>query len=300
MQILKLDLNLLKVFEATYRLRNLNEVGQYMNLSQPAVSHALRRLRTSVQDRLFIRTATGLEPTVRSEEMIQPIREAMLLIEDTLSKSVEFSPPACQRQFVLLLSDVGELVFLPRLLERLRREAPLAQVTVMQASRTRYDELLRDRDADLAVGHLPRLNANLKQRPLFNERYVILRRRPPNGADTSTISLKEYCEASHLVVDPPGAIPVLQDALDKIGAKRTVVARVPHYLAAGSVVASTDLLVSVPELIAQALGERGQFQIAPLPFEAPRLEVKMYWHMRQDNDPAHRWFRQLFASLFAL
>ncbi len=298
MTLQNLDLNLLKVFDAIYRLRNLTDVARHVHVTQPAVSHALRRLRTTLGDPLFVRTVNGLEPTPRSEQMIDPIRQALRLIEDTVSSTVSFEPAHCAREFRLLLSDLGELVFLPRLLSHLRVHTPNATALVVQASRTHYEALLRDRAADIAVGHLPNLPATLKHRPLFRDDYVVLRAKT-SVPSQRRLTLAQYAQAAHMEVDPPGSLhrPV-ETALESVGVQRRVVLRVPHYFAVPSILLQTDLLVTVPRSVARNLRNAEDLQIIDAPLAIAPLEVTMYWHARQDTDPAHRWLRQTMVSLF--
>ena len=293
-----LDLNLLKVFDAIYRLRNLTDVARHVHLTQPAVSHALRRLRTTLGDPLFVRTVNGLEPTPRSEQMVNPIRQALGLIEDTVSSTGSFEPAQCTREFRLLLSDLGELVFLPRLLSHLRAHTPGATALVVQASRTHYEALLRDRAADIAVGHLPNLPPTLKHRPLFRDDYVVLRAKS-SARSSRKLTLAQYAQAAHMEVDPPGSVrrPV-ETALESVGVQRRVVLRVPHYFAVPSILLQTDLLVTVPRSVARNLRNAEDLQITDAPLAIAPLEVTMYWHARQDTDPAHRWLRQTMVELF--
>jgi DNA-binding transcriptional LysR family regulator len=299
MDLSRVDLNLLKIFDSVYRLRNLTEVAREVNLTQPAISHALKRLRETLNDRLFIRTATGLEPTTRSDELSGPVKTALAIIEDCLSDAAGFQPELCDREFRLLLSDVGEMIFVARMMRRLREHAPLARVTVLQASRTHYHAMLRDREADIAVGHLPKLNGSLKQRALFNDRWVVLRARTPDRPPAA-LTLDDYKSARHVVVDPPGT---LEDPIENTCAaesiSRAIALRLPHFFPLPSVILSSDLLATVPNSVAVNLRGADSFEVHELPFRASDLNVNMYWHLRQDTDPAHKWFRHMFVDLFA-
>ena len=300
MQIFKLDLNLLKVFDSVHRLRNLNEVGRHLNLSQSAVSHALARLRTSLDDKLFIRTVQGLEPTARADEIAPKIKQSLITIDEAIYGTQHFEPSTYEREFRLLLSDIGELTVLPRLVGHLKNIAPHVQLRVLPASSMQYDALLRERQADVAIGHLPRLNKNLKKRLLLRERYVVIARRQDDLLESSKLTMKQYCEASHVAVERIGTTPEIDAILLRAGASRNIVLRLPHYLAAPDVIAASDLWLTAPNFLAQALRKEGdRFVQYEIPFKGPDLEVKMYWHLRQDNDPAHRWFRKLIAGLFA-
>ncbi len=292
-----LDLNLLRLFDTVYRLRNLTEVARHVHLTQPAVSHALRRLRTSLGDPLFVRSVEGLQPTLRSEQLIGPVREALRLIEDSLSTSPGFDPQQCTREFRLLLSDLGELVFLPRLLGHLRQHTPGAIAVITQASRTHYESLLRDKAADIAVGHLPNLPATLKHQLLFRDDYVVIRAMSGRRR-TGRLTLDQYLRSPHVEVDPPGSVHPVRAAIEALGLRRRVVLAVPHYFSVPSIVLKTDLLVTVPRSVARNLRSAEGLQFCNVPFDIPPLEVAMYWHARQDPDPAHQWLRTSMAALF--
>jgi DNA-binding transcriptional LysR family regulator len=297
----RVDLNLLKVFECVYRLRSLTETAREINLTQPAVSHALNRLRDTLGDKLFVRTSTGLEPTSRSDELVAPIRAALRLLEDALISPANFDPHSCKRTFTLLLSDVGELIFVPKLLRHLQQHAPHTRVDVIQASRMRYAGMLREREADYAIGHLPNLGERLKQCKLFDDRWVAMRRKPSNqdNAHGQPLTVDAYASALHVVTDPPGtAAHPVDAALNKLHKSRKVALCMPHFFALPSVIRETDLLATVPRSMALSLRQSESFDIVDLPFDVSLLDVRMYWHSRQDSDPAMRWFRDVFVSLF--
>ncbi|MFT4507160.1 LysR family transcriptional regulator [Caballeronia sp. 15711] len=304
MDLRRIDLNLLKVFESVYRLRSVTETAREISLTQPAVSHALSRLRETLDDPLFFRTSTGLEPTSRSHELAKPVKDALQILDDALMSSGGFEPLICKREFKLLLSDVGELIFVPRLLRYLQQHAPLARIDVIQASRTRYTGMLRDREADFAVGHLPKLGEGLKQRRLFEDRWVVMRRKASetnSSPGRPPLTLDAYAKALHVITDPPGTMThPIDAALDKLHIARTVTVRMPHFFALPSVIRETDLLATVPRSMALSLRQAEVFDIVELPFEVSLLDVRMYWHSRQDSDPAMSWFRDVFVKLFSV
>jgi DNA-binding transcriptional LysR family regulator len=298
MDLRRVDLNLLKVFESVYRLRNLSQVAAEMALTQPAISHALSRLRNTLNDKLFIRTGNGLEPTPRSDELAGPIKSALAMIEDSLGSTLEFEPRDCRREFQLLLSDVGELIFVPRLLRTLRLEAPGVRLSVLQAPRTRYEAMLRDREADLAVGSLPMIGKGLADRRLFKDRWVVLR--AAGHAHKRKLTIKEFERCAHVLVEPPGTLEhPLTHVLRQKGITRNVTLKIPHFFALPSVILSSDLLATVPYSVATNLRSADGIDIQELPFAAPTLDVRMYWHARRDSDPAHAWLRGVFETLFS-
>lgn len=299
MDLAHFDLNLLKLFESIYRLRSLTKVADEVHLTQPAVSHALGRLRTVLDDPLFVRTGTGLAPTARSDALIESVRSVLAILQDSLSDGGRFQPQSCRRDFKLLLSDVGELIFLPRLLAYFRQSAPHATITALQASRRVYADMLRSREVDVAIGHLPILPKTLKRKRLFLDRWVVLS--GGQWAGTGTLTLREFEQAQHLVVEPPGqSHRAIEDALARHHIHRNIVLRAPHFFSVPSVIATSDLLVTLPHSVASSLASLNTVRQHELPFPGPQLDVAMYWHERQQKDPAHEWLRHSLTALFAV
>lgn len=302
MELQRVDLNLLKIFECVYRHRSLTETAHEIHLSQPAVSHALSRLRDTLDDKLFVKTATGLEPTSRSDELAGPIKAALQMLEEALLSGRDFDPLTCKRKFRLILSDVGELIFVPRLLRHLQLHAPLATVEVIPASRTGSASMLREREADFVIGPQPKLGGSMKQRKLFDDDWVAMRRKPLNrdaGPPASPLTLDAYVNALHVAVDPRGTeFNHVDVALNKSQISRKIALRLPHFFALPSVIRETDLLATVPRSIAINLGDPEAFDIVGLPFEVEPHDVRIYWHPRQDADPVMRWFRNEIVSQF--
>lgn len=294
MDINKLDLNLLKIFDSVYRLRNLTEVAKEVHLSQPAVSHALARLREALSDRLFVRTPSGFEPTERCDRLAAPIRAALETIKDSLIDSSNFRPEDCTREFRLLLSDVGEMLLAPALMSRLRDAAPQVKLAIFQAPRSSYERMLRDREVDIAVGHLNMPRQTMRKQALFQDGCVVLRRKHPGRPKALTREVFE--QSYHAMIMPPDD-PVEENLAD-LHVSRKIMLRIPNYFALPEVIGTSDLLATVPSRIGRHLAKRASLEIHPLPFPGPVFDVHMYWHTRHDDDAAHTWLRGIFLALF--
>jgi len=290
----RLDLNLLKIFDSVYRLRNLNEVAKEVHLSQPAVSHALARLRETLSDRLFVRTPGGLEPTERCERLAAPFRAALETIKDSLIDSSDFRPKDCTREFRLLLSDVGEMLLVPPLMSRLRSLAPYVKLAIVQAPRSSYERMLRDREVDIAVGHLNMPRETIRKEALFRDHCVVLRRRQSGRKRALTREVFE--QSYHVMVLPPDD-PVEEGLVD-LNVSRKVMLRIPNYFALPEVIGTSDLLATVPSRIGLHLQRRAALDVHEVPFLTAVFDVQMYWHTRHDDDPAHIWLRGIFTALF--
>jgi len=294
MDINRLDLNLLKIFDSVYRLRNLTEVAKEVHLSQPAVSHALARLRDALSDRLFVRTPSGLEPTERCERLAPPVRAALETIKDSLIDSSNFRPEDCTREFRLLLSDVGQILFVPALMSRLRDVAPQVKLAILLAPRAAYERMLRDREADIAVGHLNMPRQTIRRQALFEDGCVVLRRKQPGRRRPLTLEVFE--QSGHVMILPPED-PV-EEGLADLNVSRKIMLRIPNYFALPEIIGTSDLLATVPSRIGRHLAARTSLEAHPTPFPDPVFDVHMCWHMRHDDDPAHTWLRSVFVDLF--
>ncbi|WP_454862671.1 LysR family transcriptional regulator [Paraburkholderia fungorum] len=297
MDINRLDLNLLKIFDSVYRLRNLSEVAKEVHLSQPAVSHALGRLREGIGDRLFIRTSAGLEPTSRCERLAEPIRSALSIIQDSLLDSIEFQPEESTREFRLLLSDVGEMLFIPRLLSHLNEVAPKVKLAIFQAPRSSYEQMLVGREVDLVVGHLNIARQTIRHAHVFSDECVVVTRmREDSPIGKSTLTLEEFQSASHVAIKQLDDF--IESALEELNIRRTIVMRMPNYFALPSVMALSNLLCTIPSRVARHFQSSMPLEVFDVPFPCPVFDVRMHWHTRFDSDPAHAWLRETFLSLF--
>lgn len=304
------DLNLLRVFNALMEDGNLTRAGFRLGLSQPAMSHALSKLRKLTGDSLFVRMPGGMKPTEHAMRMAPSIREGLRLLGTALEGGVAFDAKTAERNFDILLSDIGELVYLPRLMERLRMEAPGVTVRVLSRPRETYAHAFFSGEADLAIGFLPGLAAGFYQQRLFSDSYVCLvRDEHPRIRDQ--LSLAQFVEEAHVLIEPGGSgyfnaahqtstTTLIEQFLATRGLQRRIALRVPHFMVVPDVVQSSDLIATIPSYVVQRTVARASVRILALPFDAPQFEIKQFWHERSHRDPAHRWLRSVIRELFTL
>jgi DNA-binding transcriptional LysR family regulator len=302
-----LDLNLLLVFDALMQERNVTQAANRLGLSQPAASSALRRLRETLADPLFIRTRGGMRPTPRAEQLFASVSQSLALIQDALQTGTSFVPERAERSFTVMMSDVGEIVYLPRLIRLLRREAPGVRLFVKRLARPRVHDELASGVVDLAVGWMER-TAGLCHETLFREEFVCIVR-PGHPRVKRSLTSFQLASEWHLVV---GRQDTGSDSLVRFGgsaAKRgqkaatpramKIAMTVPHFLAVPNIIANTDFLCVVPRRLAQVYADLGQVSVAALPAANESFEVSQFWHRRLDVDPANLWLRRAIRSLFA-
>lgn len=299
----RLDLNLLRVFVAILETRSVTVAASTLGLTQSAVSNQLAKLRDAFDDPLFVRTSEGMMPTPRALVIADPIRKSLVAIRFTLEEQLGFDPASSDRTFRIFMSDVGQMVFLPRLLERLARVAPGVNIETVQvpASRMR-DMALESGEVDLAMGYFEDFDGSFRQQMLFEERYVgMVRRGHPTIRDT--LALATFLDTPQLVYQPRGGGHGFQEhAVDQAfaaaGVPRRVAVRAAHAMGVTYILSNTDLLVVVPSRLAAACRELADVSVLPLPVEIPKFQVKQHWHERFHQDPGNGWFRGLVADLF--
>ena len=294
----RLDLNLLLVFEAVLKDRNVTAAGARLGMSQPTMSHALKRLRAMCGDPLFVRTTHGMQPTPYALQLAAPIEQSLETIRSSLDRGLRFDAATTSRTFNLLMTDIGESMFLPRLMAYLRTAAPGVNLVATQIVRDQYRDALQSGSVDLALGQMPNLISGFYQQRLFEDPYVCMVRadHPRIG---SRLGMKQYLSEVHLRVALPGSVEsVVEQVLAKQGLQRRVALRIPHYLAAPAIIAATDLVVTVPRLLSNVLGRGYDLKTLTPPVSLPRIVVQQFWHERNHYDAGNRWLRNAIATLF--
>ena len=297
MDIRSVDLNLLVIFDAMARLRSVNRTAEAVGLSQPATSGALARLRAVFDDALFVRTGSQMEPTPRALELAPAVHRVVQAIESEILRQVGFDPATAERSFTILTPDIGEVVFLPGVLRRLRQEAPHVRLRALSRPRAAAAEALEKGQADLAVGYFPDLQkTNYFQQALFKSSYACIACARNQGL-VGKLTLRQYLAAHHVVVLPDGREHLLDRFLADKGWQRKVTLELSHFMSLVALLPGSDLVATVPQDIATAVGRLVPLKTLELPFRPPQLQVQQFWHRRAQNDPANRWLRGLFHEV---
>lgn len=293
-----LEIRLLSVFDEIYKTRSVTRAADNLGLGQPAVSIALGKLREHFKDPLFVRTSTGMEPTPLGEELVQPIRNAIDALANALRYRTAFDPATSQRSFRVSMTDISQLVLLPRLWAVLRATAPGVHIEIAHLTAD-TPKMLEAGEADLALGFMPQLEAGFYQQSLFRQHYVCMA-----SADHPRIrdglTLAQFEAEEHAVVSSSGTGHLIVDReIARQNIRRRVALRVPNFVGVAFVVEHTDLLVTIPTRLGEVLAGRGHFRTFPVPFELPDYAVKQHWHERYHHDPGNRWLRRLISGLLS-
>ena len=297
MNLQDVDLNLLRVFDAVLHDRTVTAAAARLGLTQPAVSNALGRLRQLLGDPLFVRTASGMEATPFARGVADPVRQALALIETALARGPGFEPATATRAFRFYMSDLGQVEFLPPLVERVQRLAPGVRLEAVAVDIEDIADALASGALDIVVGFLPGLGPPIARRALFRDPYVCLMR---TDHPIERLTKKKFLEASHaLVTYRAGGHRVIEEALERAGVARRIALRVPHFTVMPMVLERTDLILTLPARVARVYESRGRFKSLPPPVPIPAAEVAVHWHERFDGDPGNRWLRQQVVELFS-
>ena len=301
-----LDLNLLRVFDAVMAEGSLTRAAQVLAMTQPAVSHAIKRLHDAVGESLFDRSAHGMKPTARAMALWPQVRGALTGLQQALAPAL-FEPQRDSANFRLAMADATAALLLPPLVSAFERQRALANLRVLPLATRDPRALLEHGDCDLALGYFPEAiahidaqgaDATLHHRRLSQTRYVCVMRRGHPLAGDAELDLDAYCAAHHLLVSFSGRPHGFVDqALAGLGRQRRIVLTVNQFFTAGRVVTRSDLLTVLPLSFVAATGFQTELVTRELPFELGRVHVEMLWHLRRDADPAHRWLRGLIDEI---
>ncbi|MGJ7542437.1 LysR family transcriptional regulator [Variovorax sp. LT1R16] len=294
------DLNLLRVLVAVHRWRSVSKAAVELDLSQPATSLALGRLRKSLGDPLFVRSPAGMLPTARCTQVVEAARKALTEIDETVQHGTVFDPATTRRDFVLTMADVGELHFMPRLMAHLQREAPHCNVRCETFPLEDIARALEDGRCDLALGFFPNLERpTLYTQTLFMHSLACVVRADHPEVRSSRIGLRKFLEMSHAVVIPMGRSGELFETLLKEkGYKRRVQLTSLHFLTVPAIVAATDMIVTVPRSIADYYTRIERLRIVEPPINIRPYALKQFWHPRYQSDAAVKWLRESVVELF--
>jgi DNA-binding transcriptional LysR family regulator len=294
------DLNLLVVFEALMTERSVTRAAAKIGLSQPAFSNALARLRARLGDRLFVRGRRTMLPTPRAVELAPAIEAGLAHLRSAIEPA-PFHPRRSRTAFRMATTDDVELALLPAAAARLHAEAPGVSISCSRlAGVFRVPEAdLRSGALDFAIGTFrqPPVESGLVSLMLYEARFVCIVR-AGHPATRARLTVKRFAELGHVATFYPGLGPGLVDRLMAAqGYKRRVDVSLPHFLSVPFLVARSDLIATVPDVVARAMAPSLRLASITCPVRIPRLAVSLVWHARTDESPAHRWFRTLLAAV---
>ncbi|WP_420006261.1 LysR family transcriptional regulator [Arenibacterium sp. LLYu02] len=299
MNLNSIDLNLLVGFEALMAERNVTRAAARVGRTQPAMSGTLARLRDLMEDELFVRSASGLQPTPRALELHEPISRALAQIQSAFSFLERFEPETADTAFTIAMSDPPTLFLLPALFEELAREAP--GITLHVRGFDDRDEAIALLDSgvvDVAIGVPPTEKAGrILSRPLFEDGFVTIMR-TGHPAARGALTRDTFLAWPHVLFSPEDdRFGIVDQRLEDLGLRRNLVLTVPNATAAALVVERTDAFCTMLIGLALQFAASGKVIFAETPLDLPRAPFTMNWHRRNDANLAQRWFRGLIGRV---
>jgi DNA-binding transcriptional LysR family regulator len=291
------DLNLLVALDALLTERSVTRAGRRIGLSQPAMSAALARLRALFADPLFVRTRAGMLPTQRALAIASPLQDVLANVRVVLATPA-FDPAVARVSFQIVTGDYGELVILPALLAALEKRAPRATLRVRPITDPKAQlAQLGEGVIDLVIAPMLHAGGGIEVADLFHEDFVcVLRRSHP--ARPARLTLRSFARLRHLLVSPEGDGPALVDeVLGKAGLSREIALRIPHFLVAPALVATSDMVATLPRRVVAGSAMKRQLTTFAPPFETRTFTMVVAWHARRLEEPAVRWFRDLVVEI---
>ncbi len=298
MNLAEFDLNLLVIFDAVYKEKNLTRAGQRLNLSQPAISHALNRLRAAFDDPLFIRHGYRMEPTPLTEELKENIKKVLDLTERTLEDRGNFDPYRSTRTFHIGIQDYPMIVVLPRLIKSLREEAPNIKIRTFHLSMEERKTALEDGKLDMVIGIKQDFGSSIFQQYLFKDREVCIMRKDHPLAKAK-MSLEQYLSGEFIGLSVSDVKQARIDRkLSEMGHKRDIKLTVENEIAIPQLVSQSNYLAIIAELVAGEFLDWLPIKAVPLPIDIDTFDINQYWHVRYQKDPGHSWLRQAIKKAF--
>ena len=306
MNLNRIDLNLLVYLDALLRERNVTQAANQLNLSQPAMSNGLRRLRELFDDPLLVRTSEGMTPTERALELEPVVREVLSKIDHAVQPRSAFDPENAHRVFRIMASDYAESTLFPAVLGKLRTRAPGLTLDIMTPSDVSFLDVERGK-VDMVINRFDSMPQSFHQIHLWNDSFTCVL--SPENPVLEDFTLGSYLQANHVWVSKTGmgvGVGVNPDdvqrlgwvdvALDKLGKKRQIRVFTRHYQAAMTLAEQNDLIVTLPTRAAQLQRDNPRVVLREPPLEIPPLELKMAWSPLLQHNPANKWLRKLIAD----
>lgn len=290
---LLLDSKLLYVFVEIYRQNSVSEAALRLNLTQPAVSLSLRRLREHFDNPLFTRIGNEMLGTALAHDLYPKFVAAIQALESTYLFDVEFDPKTSATCFTLMMSDIGDMVLLPDLYKLSQQEAPSIQF-YMQSSQTNLKEKMQLGALDIAVGFFPELEAGFYHKRLINQYYVGLVRADHPRLELMINDAMVYFDEKHIDVSNYGReYSLIEQELQSSSHQRNIMLRLSNFLGLSRLLLSSDLVATVPKMLAEKLCEEQDLKMFSLPLDCYSYPIYAYWHEKRHKDRDHIWLRNM-------
>ncbi len=307
MQAGRIDFNLLNYLDVLLRERNVTRAASHLGLSQPAMSNGLRRLRLMFDDPLLIRTSEGMTPTERANELQPVIRDVLSKIDKAVQPQTAFDATTAERVFRIMASDYAESTIFPRILQRLREQAPGISLDIMTPSDVSFLDVEQGK-VDMVINRFDSIPQSFHQMDIWKDGFACLF--STENPIRDNFNLDTYLQAQHVWVSKTGMgvgvginpddvqrLGWVDEALNKLGKKRHIAVFTRHYQAAMLMAEQNDLIVTIPARASKLQANNPRVIVKEPPFKIPPIDLKMAWSPLLQHNPAHRWMRRLIVEV---
>lgn len=293
----KTDLNLFVVFDAIYEEGSITRAAEVLNVTQPAVSNNIARLREMFNDPLFVRVKRGVSPTPLARDLIGPVRQALKIFEATFKKLEAFDPKTSERTIRISMGDLAEVIILSPMVQAIRAQGSGINIHNFLLPRNKIPLKLSSGEIDFAIEPVQLNDSNLHSKRIVSDEFVCVVRKGHPVAK-GELSPKDYVGLDHIQVSSrPSGAGIIDMVLSKMKRRRRIAVRVQHYLMAPQLIEDSDMAITMPRLFANQILGKENFHFLKLPFDAPPLELWLHWHASTDENPANSWIRELLFEL---
>ena len=299
MDLYQLDLNLLVLFDALYRHRSVTAAANEICLSQSAFSHALTRLRKRLNDELFIRINNVMTPTLRAQQLAESVSQALGIIYNGINSNNEFNPEESELELSFAATDYTEFSLLPKLIGIINKLAPKMKITVYSAEKKIPTEKLITGELDFVLGFSHEIEdlTTVQHHTWLQDSYCTIARKN-HPALTLGLDLTTFLALSHVRISPWGEKQAVVDqVLSKIQKKRHVALQLTSVLAAPYTILQSDLLLTLPRLVAEKIALHHEIEIFPPPIEVPDYQLNLYWHKLNAGKASFQWLTKIIQTL---
>jgi DNA-binding transcriptional LysR family regulator len=293
MKLRDVDLNLLLAFDALMRERHVTRAAERLDISQSSMSVSLAKLRDLLGDEILVRAGGSLAPTELALAMWPRVQEAILAVERAFEPAARFDPATATDKFRLIVIDYIDFMLMPAVMRAIRLQAPGVRIEMLQPNPHHFGEMLAAGELDLAISYFPQPPEYLKTRRLFSDRFVGICA-AGHPVLQEQLDVARFCDLPHVTIEPDSAQIYnvqIDAALEPHGRKRNVRMVKPNFLALPFVLATSDLVSCIPARLARRMTGMAQVALFDLPVDLPSFDVRMLWHPRTANSPAHEWLR---------
>jgi len=281
----------MKIFVAIFDSRSVVVAARSLGMSQSGLSTALAKLRKDLDDALFVSTASGMQPTSRAKELVEPMREAIACIEQRILKRVRFEPATDTREFKIAQSDVAEAMYMPKVLTAVAQRAPNVRLHTIEMPQMQLQRALSEGQVDFALGYFPDLLSSEFVRRKVRQHDFVCICGATNRRLIEGFNLKKYSEARHVVVEAPGRSQgLLERYIQERGIGRSIAHTTLNFTSLPQIISGTDLIATIPRTLAESFPEH-LLRTLELPFRSPVFDSHLHWGRSLHGDPAHRWLR---------